>query len=214
MEPNFQTSFIPKKPIMEDKTVTNKSVGILLLISLFVLFITLVLTIGLYLYKGILQKNITKMQSALEVAKNRFEPAKINQLQVLDKRLGASSDILSKHVAVSPIFKALQDITMKTVRFTKFDYSVGGDKTGRVMVKMSGVADGYRSIALQSDLFNKNNFFINSVFSNLALDGQGNVVFDLEFLVDPSLVNYKNVLDTKDVSNVNMPVISDNEPLN
>ena len=49
-------------------------------------------------------------------------------------------------------------------------------------------------LALQSDLFTQNKNLIDPVFSNLALDDRGNVVFDLEFSVDPSFVDYKQVL--------------------
>ena len=65
------------------------------------------------------------------------------------------------------------------------------------MVKTSGIAVGYKSVALQSDLFTKNKNLIDPVFSNLSLDNSGNVVFDLEFSVDPSLVNYKTMLLTE-----------------
>ena len=46
----------------------------------------------------------------------------------------------------------------------------------------------------QSDLFTQSKYFIDPVFSNLSLDNSGNVIFDLEFTVDPSFVNYKNML--------------------
>ena len=61
---------------------------------------------------------------------------------------------------------------------------------------MSGLAVGYRSIALQSDLLAKEKNFIDPVFSNLVLDEKGNVLFDLEFSVDPSFVDYKQMLLT------------------
>ena len=93
------------------------------------------------------------MENDLNLAKNRFEPSKITELQVLDKRLRGSSEILSRHIAISPIFQALQTLTMKTVRYTKFSYSSGEDKKAKILVKMSGLAIGYRSVALQSDLF-------------------------------------------------------------
>jgi hypothetical protein len=89
---------------------------------------------------------------------------------------------------------------MKTVRYTKFSYVLGTDKKAQIIIQMSGQAVDYRSVALQSDLFNtkdeaKN--FINPVFSNLTLDDKGNVLFDLQFSVDPSFVNYKQTLLTQ-----------------
>lgn len=196
MEQNFQTSFIPKKPMIEERVKTSRPTSFLTVISIFIFFAVVLAGGGLYFYKGIVQKNITTMSNDLALAKNRFEPSKISQLQVLDKRLRSSDEILSKHVAISPIFKALQDLTMKTVRYTKFSYSLD-ENSSKILVKMSGQAIGYRSIALQSDLFLKNKYIMDPIFSNLSLDDKGNVLFDLEFSVDPSFVNYKQMLQTE-----------------
>lgn len=194
MEQNFQTSFIPKKPMLKESIVSTRSVSIFLIISLFILFTVLLATGGLYFYKGIITKKIVDLESTLNLAKNRFEPSKITELQLLDKRLRASSEILSEHSTVTPIFDALEQITMKSIRFTKFDYNLGTNEKAAISVKISGVAIGYRSIALQSDLFAKNKNLIDPFFSNLRLDNSGNVIFDLEFSVDPSFVNYKQML--------------------
>jgi len=194
MEQNFQTSFIPKKPILREEAVASRPVSIFLVISLFIFFTTLLAIGGLYFYKTMVAKKILDLENTLNLAKNRFEPSKITELQVLDKRLMAASEILSKHVTVLPIFKALEQLTMKTVRFTKFDYSLGTEERATINVKMSGVAIGYRSIALQSDLFAKNKNLIDPIFSNLTLDNNGNVVFDLEFSVEPNFVNYQQAL--------------------
>jgi hypothetical protein len=178
MEPNFQTSFIPKKPIVKERAVAARPVGILLLASIFILFVVLLGTGGLYFYKGVVAKNIADMENTLVLAKNRFEPSKITELQTLDKRLRASTEILSKHITVTPVFTALNDLTMKTVRYTKFSYDLGTDKNSTVNIKISGQAIGYRSIALQSDLLGTNKSFIDPVFSNLTLDNSGNVLFE------------------------------------
>jgi len=195
MEQNFQTSFIPKKPILKEESATYaRPVNIFLIISLFIFATILIVTGGLYFYKGIVAKKIADLENTLNLAKNRFEPSKIAELQVLDKRLRASSEILSKHITITPIFEALEQITMKSVRFTKFSYDLGTDDKTTINIKMSGIAIGYRAVALQSDLFAKNKNLIDPVFSNLVLDNSGNVTFDLEFSVDPSFVNYKQTL--------------------
>ena len=58
-------------------------------------------------------------------------------------------------------------------------------------------ATGYRALALQSDLFDQDKYFINPIFSNLTLDSSGNVLFDLDFSVPYSFVNYKQALLTE-----------------
>ena len=184
MDSNFQTSFIPKKPIVEKRATSTHSIGFFTVISIFILFTVLLASLALFFYKTVLTKNIAQMEKDLNLAKNRFEPSKIKELQVLDKRINSSNEILTHHIAVTPIFQALQLLTMKSVRYTKFDYSLEDGKDPKIIVKMSGQALGYSSIALQSDLFAKNKNLIDPVFSNLSLDDKGNILFDLEFLVD------------------------------
>lgn len=208
MEPNFHTSFIPKKPVVQERVAPVRFIGFFSIVAIFILFSALLFTLGLYFYKGVLIKNIADMVNTLNLAKDRFEPSKITEFQILDKRLQASSEILSRHIVATPIFEALSLITMKTVRYTKFSYDLGSasasqnadQKNNKVSVKMSGIAIGYRSIALQADLFNTKDIgknFIDPVFSNLTLDDKGNVLFDLQFSVDPSFVDYKQTLLTQ-----------------
>ncbi len=200
MDQNFQTSFIPKKPIVEKKAISAQTVNLFMVVSLFVFFTVLIVSIGMYFYGKYLDSSITSKQNDLNLAQNRFEPSKLLQLQTLNKRLRASSEILSNHIAISPIFQTLQDLTMKTISYNKFDYEYGTNKNTRVLVKMNGTAIGYQSIALQSDLFAKNKYLIDPIFSNLSLDDKGNVLFDLEFSVDPSFVDYENMLKVKSAS--------------
>ncbi len=204
MDQNFQTSFIPKKPMIEERVVSSRPVSLLTIISIFIFFTMLLATGGLYFYKAILEKNITQMKASLVTAKSSFEPEKITQLQILDKRLQASKEILQKHVVVSPVFDVLSKVTIKTIRYTKFSYSLTSDNSGKVMINMSGVASwtlGYKAIALQSDIFAQNkdykDFFIDPVFSNLAPDAKGNILFDLNFSVNANSLNYTNVIKAK-----------------
>jgi len=180
--------------MIEDRVVPSRPVSLITLVSIFILFAALLASGGLYFYRGVMARSISKMENDLNLAKNRFEPSKITELQVLDRRLNSATEILAKHIAISPVFEALQDITMKTVRYTKFDYELGVEQNSNVIIKLQGQAVGYRSVALQSDLFTKNEHLFDPVFSNLSLDDKGNVLFDLEFSVDPSFVDYKKTL--------------------
>lgn len=192
MDQNFQTSFIPKRPIIEESKDSSSSVSLFTIVSFFIFFAAILGAGGLYFYEQVLIKQKATMEADLTLAKNRFEPEAINRLKTADRRLNAATEVLSKHIAVSPIFTTLESLTMKTIRYTKFNYNINGEK---VEVKISGQAVGYRSVALQADLFSKNKYLVNLVFSNLSLDNKGNVLFDLTFSVDPSLIDYKHMLD-------------------
>ncbi len=191
MEQNFQTSFIPKKPMMRENVTYSRPIGFFTVIALFILLTVVLVSGAFYFYKGVVTKNLASMSNDLALAKNRFEPEKISELKLLDRRLEAGREVLSKHIMITPIFQALQAITMKTIRYTDFSYTFSGDLGTRVKVKMSGVALGYSYLALQSDLYAQSKNFFNPIFSNLTLNEKGNVVFDLEFDVDPSFVDYK-----------------------
>lgn len=190
MDKEFQTSFIPKKPLTEDKVITERPVSIVTLLATVVFFATLVAGVGAYGYKVILTKQVKGMSESLDLAKNAFEPTLLADLQVLEKRINASQEILTNHIAVSPIFRSLQDLTLKSIRFTKFNYNLAKD--GSIEVKMSGLSPNYNyiTLALQSDVLAKNKYINNPVFSNLNLDEKGNVTFDLAFSVDSSFVRY------------------------
>ena len=202
MEQNFQTSFIPKKPMIKERAVSSQSVSVFLIISLFVLVATILATGGLYFYQKVLVTKVADKENSLKLSQNGFEPSKITELQVLDKRLRASTEILSNHVDITPVFDALQKLTMKSVRFTKFSYDFGTSPNAntKIGIKLSGQANSYLSIALQSDLFATDKNLIDPVFSNLTLDNNGNVIFNLDFSVDPSFVNYQKTLLTKSQS--------------
>ncbi len=198
MDQNFQTSFIPKKPIVKEQETVSRPVGALIVLPIILLLAVLVATGGLYFYKTTLIKTIAQKQEDLNKAKNRFEPGAITDLQILGKRLSAANNVLAKHITIIPVFTALQDLTLKTVRYTKFSYDLSTEAAKpAIKVNLSGVAIGYRAVALQSDLFKKNKNIIDPVFSNLTLDNSGNVLFDLDFSVDSDFVNYKKDLLTQ-----------------
>lgn len=195
MEPTVQTSFIPRKPLTETQAPRERPVGIFTFIATILFFASVISAGGMYFYKTTLIKGVATKAASLETIKNSFEPSLITDLQTLDRRLTASNQILSNHIALSPIFSELSKLTLRTVRYTKFSYDIAKE-TGSIHVKMSGQATDYNSVALQSQSFNKSQAMKNIVFpSNLTLDDQGHPSFDLEFDVDPSFVKY-SVSDT------------------
>ena len=193
---NFQTSFIPKKPLAEERVAAPRSTSLLSFVATLVFFGALASAAGMYFYESSLTKSITSENAQLTAARNAFEPSLITTLQTLDRRITDASALLNNHVAVSPIFAALQTDTLKSIQFTKFSYLTPMDPTAPITIKMSGRARDYASIALESDQLATNKDIHNSIFSILVLDPTtGTVAFDLVFTVDPELVKFTNHLD-------------------
>lgn len=200
MDNNFQTSFIPKKPLAEERVVAPANTGgtsIVSFLAVLVFIAALAASGGVYFYRASLKKTIASQVVQLAAARDAFEPSLITELKRLDRRIGSSTDIVGKHIIVSPIFQALELNTLKSIQFTRFTYTVPADPKMPVTVKMSGKARDYASIALESDQLATNKNIHNPIFANLSLDEQtGMVSFELTFSVDADLVRFSNHIDT------------------
>ncbi len=190
----FQTSFIPKKPISEPVVTKKAPVGIFTFLSTIIFLASLVAAGGTYFYNSYLTKRVSGMNAQLVRAQNAFEPTLIADLETLDRRMTASNQVLAGHVTVSPLFKSLQDLTLKSVRYTKFTYTFD-EEANAYIVNITGEARSYRDIALQSDMFTKNKYIKDPIFSNLKLNERGGVFFDLMFTVDPNFLLYQEVIN-------------------
>ena len=204
MDKEVQTSLKPQKTVIESNKKIRSGGGVINLISFIIFIVSLISAGGAYFYRESVKTNIEEYKRSLAVAKNQFEPSLITELQILDKRLNAATTILDKHIAVSPIFVLLEEVTLPTVRYSDFSYEVD-TTTNLVNVTMKGEAKGYNFIALQADLFDDNKFIKNPIFSDFVLDQAGNIDFNLTFSVDRSLVSYESFLDREE------PVLFDNQ---
>lgn len=199
MENSFQTSFIPKKPIVSNGASpisNNKAVSISMIVSVFIIVVIILSSFGLFLYKDYLTKNKADLIDSLSKAKNSFDSATIGELELYDQRTGAAKSILDNHIILSPLFELINKLTLSSIQYTAFNHE---SKDGTFSVKMSGIARDYKSIALQSEVFNKEEGgkFNDVIFSNLTKNKENLVTFDLEFNVDPSLLSY-----TKSIANI------------
>lgn len=193
MENSFQTSFIPKKPVI-DSTSHKQPKSLFMIVSMFILFVMVVASVGLFLYKNYLLKQKEVLSASLGTVRDSFEQDTISELELYDKRASAAKEVLDGHIVLSPMFTLLGSLTIPSIQYTKFEHETT-DKG--FFVKISGTARDYRSIALQADVFNstKGRSFKNVVFANLTKEKTGFVGFDLEFMVDPALLSYeKNIL--------------------
>lgn len=189
MENSFQTSFIPKKPI--NSGVSNREPRSLFsIITIFLLIVSILISILLYVYKIYLIKQEDALSLSLSVTRDSFEKDTIDELELFDKRTQTAKEILNNHIVLSPVFALLGDITIPQVQYTSFAQQT--DAQG-FLVNIEGLAFDYRSIALQADMFNsiKGRSFKNVLFSNLIKDKSNNISFNLKFNIEPDLLSYE-----------------------
>ena len=189
MENKFQTSFIPKTPLVADQHAgsSHSSMSFLTLASLIVFVLSILGAICTFGWTKILLKQQAEDQATLKSTREAFDPALIQELKAVNNRIDAAKALLASHTAVSGLFDIIQALTLQSVRFKQFTYEYN---TKGIKLTMSGEATSFTAIALQSDVFGKNQMIKNPILSNLTLGNNGSVTFDFSGTVDPSILAY------------------------
>lgn len=165
---------------------------LLMLLAVIVLLLSIALAGGAFVYGKFTTLNIEKKAKALENAKASFNPELISELSRLSRKMSVAEELMNQHVSVSDIFAALEDNTLKSIKFDDFNYNYAPDK---ITISLRGKASGFSSIALQSDLFGKSKVIQKPVFSNLNLDEKGSVNFLFSAEVNPNAILYKDAVN-------------------
>ena len=190
MDTKFQQSFIPKESLGGGMNFSPRSgLGGFMLIAIVIFLISVGAFGTTYLYKQSIVREISELDDNLSQMREIFQPATIAEFKKLSNRLSVAEKLINNHVAFSKVFSILEEMTLKSVYFNNFSLTVAD---GGFLLVLEGVARNFSSVALQSDTFGKNQAFKDPIFSNLNLDKNGNVVFDVAASVDPALLSYKN----------------------
>ena len=196
----LQTSFIPKKaPVLAPTTfgARVRTVNFFGVFALVVFFLTVGLSALVFFYKANLISLISDMDTTLAAAKKSFEPEFINDASRLSARIEGALELLNSHRALSPLFDILEKKTLETVRFQDLNFTaLKGQET---TVSMTGQAQSFNAVALQSDVFGTERSFKDPVFSNFNLNERGDVIFNFKTTIMPELLQYREtVLGSKD----------------
>lgn len=193
----MQTSFIPKKPIVQNRKESS-GVSLFLLLSIILFIVSLALVGGVWMWQNQLVSQIAKDKQALIDAKESYEEDTINPLIRLDDRIKESEVLLARHLAISPVFIMLEKNVLRNVRLStmKFTHS-GNDK---IKIDLAGSATSYESLSKQSDAFGSETlrkYISQPVISDFNPTTDGRVAFNFTALVNPRLISYEGTLSTE-----------------
>ena len=197
MEPKFNTSFIPKKPVVEtiaSNTPKKSETMNIFSVGATVLFILTIFGYGgLYIYKNIVINQISQYDQQVNDARTAFQTSKIQELLDANSRIVAAKNILDKHLSVSELLLLLQQLTLKRFRISTLIFS---SKDGSPTLSLGGEVQTYNALAEQSDVFSKSDFIKSPTFSDFSLTTNGNITVRLFLLINPNLVSYKNAIES------------------
>jgi hypothetical protein len=159
-----------------------------MLLAILIFVASLVAAGAAFAYGQYLDKAIADKDSSLKKAEGAFDTASIVDLSRLDIRLGQARTLLNSHVAPSGMFTFLSATTLERVQFTSLNLDINDDGSAKLL--LTGVADSFSSLALQSDQFSAAKVLRDVVFSDITTDASGRVTFSLSASVDPSVLSY------------------------
>ncbi len=190
MDPVGQGSFIPKQSL----TAANRGsgLGLFFLLALIIFVMSLVSAGAAFGYQKILSNTISDKDLSLTKAEGAFDAGTIQDLLRMDNRLTQARGLLQKHVAPSSILYFLSTITLERVQLNSFDMTLNND--GGASLNLSGVADSFSSVALQSDQFGSTKVLKDVIVSGVSVNETGKVSFSINATIDQSLIVYSNNL--------------------
>ena len=206
MEVKMQTSFIPKKPIIESRN-EGSGISLFLLLSIIVFIVALALGGGVWLWQSSLANEITKDKADLQAAKDSYEENTINPLIRLNDRIEESKKLLDNHIAVSPVFAMLEKYTYKNIRYKTMKFSYAGKD--KIKIDLSGVASTYDALSAQSDIFGGDSLrevISQPVVSDFNPNQDGSISFNFTAVINSSLISYENKLSPISTDEINNDV--------
>lgn len=220
METQFQTSFIPKKPLPSVGTA-GVSIGVptrlkpsragswLLNIGILLFVVSLGAGGAVYAWKTVLSRNQESYKQQLADRQKQFNPALIQQLKQANTKIDSAKQILSSHIALSNIFDIISRLTIEKVRFLSMDAttpSIGGAQgangqqaganSSDVQFTLTGYGANLSAVAFQAEVLGElekyglQSIVKNPVVSEPAIDENGLVSFSFTAEIDPANLIY------------------------
>lgn len=202
MEPKFQTSFIPKAPIVGGSSsfAGTPKVSVNILGTFVVLFfiISILVSGGVFGFTYYLKSQIEASNIALSEAKAAFDSPENKNILLVSDQLKSIRVLLADHKVISPLFQMLEKETLPTVRLTSFTFT-HDPLSGQTLVNIRGEAQSYASLAQQSKIFMASKAFKSIEFINATLTETGTVETTIKAVINPDIVLYSNKLQTLSV---------------
>jgi hypothetical protein len=209
MAGNFQSSFIPKEPVTAE-VFKKKKAGVLGILAVSLFIFSIIVSVGAYVYKGIVRSGIENLKSQLSESEKSIDKKTIDELSDFSKKLDITKSIVLKHTVLSNFLNELASSTVSSVKFNDFDYKFA-DNSKTLSVLMRGEAASYATVALQESIFSKDKYFESVSFSDLALTSTGKVSFSVTLSVNPAIAVYSPKITnppTASISNVSSSTAS------
>jgi hypothetical protein len=202
METKFQTSFIPKKPlVLEQKAISAKKGTSIIMVVATVLFLaSIVGAVFSVVWIGVLNKDQINYKKKLADSEKKFDIPLIEELKKINKKLNLSKEFLASHLSAGEVFSIISQLAVENVRFSSFTFEGPSKDSQDIKITLSGTAKDPYAIAYQSDVFGKSKEFgkykilKNPVISNVSEQDNGGVQFSFSGMISSDDLLYTKLM--------------------
>ena len=160
--------------------------------SFSIFLISLLISGGLFLYKGYLKKQIVVYNSSFEKLKSKIEPASLTEIIKMASKIETAKKILAGHKKTSFLFEVLEQNTLKKNFWTSFDLRSGESRETEGLFKnrvtLKGTSQSYTDLAKQVKIFKMTPSFTEVNFSGFQLLEDGAVSYGADLTAQASLL--------------------------
>ncbi|HEY4505361.1 MAG TPA: hypothetical protein VJG67_01600 [Candidatus Paceibacterota bacterium] len=200
MEPKFQTSFIPKKPIGSPQSSVSgviRSTNIMSVVATVVFLVTVLTSGALFLYKSSLNSQIADAKTQIDNDRVAFQPDKIKDLVDVDSRIKSAEALLNNHIVLSDALVRLNQLTLKKMQFSDLEYL---KKPDGLALSIVGEVQTYNALAEQERIFKESDLIRDPNFGSFSLGDNGYILVNFSATLNPSLLSYKNAIESTNIN--------------
>ena len=197
MEHTFETSFIPKQPLLKSEGGMGRreSVSLALVLALVVFFVTAAVAVGAYFYKLEVDKRVLALAEELQNAEKNLSIDEIAIYKHINERMIMAKGLINEHNAFSAVLNFAEDGVADNVGLTGLSFV--DNSQGDTVINLTAEAPGYGEVYFQAESWRKMKPLVRSVrVDMLQLSPEtGVVTFGVTVVIDPTQITYPGLLE-------------------
>ena len=182
------TSFVPKAPASERRSPRFDSGGVFGFLCYAALFITIILSIGVFSYKIYLEQTLKSDEEQLQKMRGDAMQGLAQDFIRLDRQLTMGRQLLDKHISASRFLSIFSDALPTGVQLTSLQATVNDD--GRITLTGAGIAKSFNTLAVASAQFAAGHQ-VSAIFSKLVVGKDNAVSFNITAAVTPDAFSFQ-----------------------
>ena len=205
----FQTSFIPKKPLIAENpgTQTREPVSIFLILSILVFLASVASVGGVYLWEKTALEQQAVYKETLAQNRSSFGEEQLEIFKKLNTKITIAQEHINTLLTPRALFDILSAVTVQSIRYKNFTFTPPLKVGDPIKIAMTGEGAGFQAVAYQSDVLAGQSRIKNPVLADFAVNENGFVSFSFSGEIDPKDVLYRSQFGTTNSSvQVNSPV--------